>query len=131
MTRPATETKQTAVPTELLIAVLVFIIVVLVTVLVIRSRANKARKNEQTQQPAAPRDPFAADQNSGGDPETIKAGDLLEFGNEKFFVRGTLRISEGGYDSTSWTSCGAVMSRARSRRSSPAARTRGGPRTAG
>ncbi|MGO1291552.1 MAG: DUF4178 domain-containing protein, partial [Brevibacterium linens] len=43
-------------------------------------------------------DPFAADQNTGGDPETIKAGDLLEFGNEKFFVRGTLRISEGGYD---------------------------------
>ena len=98
MNRPATETKQTAVPTELLIAVLVFIIVVLVTVLVIRTRTNKARKQEQTQQPAAPRDPFAADQNTGGDPETIKAGDLLEFGNEKFFVRGTLRISEGGYE---------------------------------
>ncbi|MCI4010952.1 DUF4178 domain-containing protein [Brevibacterium sp. ZH18] len=84
--------------TDILITVLVFIIVILITVIVIRKRAASRRRSAEDAAPAAPRDPFAPEQNAGGDPETIKAGDLLEFGNEKFFVRGTLRISEGGYD---------------------------------
>lgn len=84
---------------NILITVLVFIIVVLITVIVIRRRAASRRKfEENAAAPRRPQDPFAPEQNAGGDPETIKAGDLLEFGNEKFFVRGTLRISEGGYD---------------------------------
>jgi hypothetical protein len=83
---------------EFLIAVLVFIILILAPVIIKRLRANKTRRQGQNNAPRAPRDPFAADQNTGGDPEAIKAGDLLEFGNEKFFVRGTLRLSEGGYD---------------------------------
>lgn len=80
--------------------IVVFVIVVLVTILIIRARSAKAKRERETQAAAAstPRDPFAADQNTGGDPAAIKAGDLLEFGNEKYFVRGTLRISEGGYD---------------------------------
>lgn len=83
---------------NILIIALVFIVVVIITVIIVRRRAAKAREAQEQQTPAKPRDPFAAEQNTGGDPETIKAGDLLEFGNEKFFVRGTLRISEGGYD---------------------------------
>lgn len=83
---------------NILIIALVFIVVVLITVIIIRKRAAKAREAEEHKTPAKPRDPFAPERNTGGDPETIKAGDLLEFGNEKFFVRGTLRISEGGYD---------------------------------
>ncbi|WP_209374579.1 DUF4178 domain-containing protein [Brevibacterium renqingii] len=84
-------------PSEVIIVVLVFVIVVLITVAIVLARSAKARR-ARSDAPAAPRDPFAAEQNTGGDPESIKAGDLLEFGNEKFFVRGTLRISEGGYD---------------------------------
>jgi hypothetical protein len=85
------------VPSEVIIVVLVFVIVVLITVAIVLARSAKARR-ARSDAPAASRDPFAAEQNTGGDPESIKAGDLLEFGNEKFFVRGTLRISEGGYD---------------------------------
>lgn len=83
-----------------IIMIVVFVIVVLVTILIIRARSAKAKRERETQAATAstPRDPFAADQNTGGDPAAIKAGDLLEFGNEKYFVRGTLRISEGGYD---------------------------------
>ncbi|MDN5806842.1 MAG: DUF4178 domain-containing protein [Brevibacterium sp.] len=83
---------------DILITVLVFIIVILITVIVVRKRAANRRKSEEKTAQSRPQDPFAAEQNTGGDPETIKAGDLLEFGNEKFFVRGTLRISEGGYN---------------------------------
>ena len=84
--------------TNVIITILVFLIVVLVTVIVLRRRAASRRKAEERQTQARPQDPFAAEKNTGGDPEKIKAGDLLEFGNEKFFVRGSLRISEGGYD---------------------------------
>lgn len=85
---------------NVIIMIVVFVIVVLVTILIIRARSAKAKRERETQAAAAstPRDPFASDQNTGGDPAAIKAGDLLEFGNEKYFVRGTLWISEGGYD---------------------------------
>ncbi len=84
---------------NVIIMIVVFVVVALVTILIVRGRAAKAKREREAQAaPATPRDPFAADQNTGGDPAQIKAGDLLEFGNEKFFVRGTLRISEGGYD---------------------------------
>jgi len=88
------------VSSNVIIMIVVFVIVVLVTILIIRARSAKAKRERETQAATAstPRDPFAADQNTGGDPAAIKAGDLLEFGNEKYFVRGTLRISEGGYD---------------------------------
>lgn len=84
---------------NILITVLVFIVVIIITVIIVRRRAASRRKFEENAAASRrPQDPFAPEQNTGGDPETIKAGDLLEFGNEKFFVRGTLRISEGGYD---------------------------------
>ncbi|RBP63420.1 uncharacterized protein DUF4178 [Brevibacterium sanguinis] len=83
---------------NILILIAVFAIVVLVTVLIMRMRAKKKQDAAESQAPRRPADPFAADQNTGGDPMKIKAGDLLEFGNEKYFVRGTLRISEGGYE---------------------------------
>ena len=84
---------------NILITVLVFIVVIIITVIIVRRRAASRRKFEENAAASRrPQDPFAPEQNTGGDPETIKAGDLLEFGNEKFFVRGTLRISEGSYD---------------------------------
>ncbi|KUP95621.1 hypothetical protein AC529_16600 [Thermobifida cellulosilytica TB100] len=44
-----------------------------------------------------PQDPFA-EQGTQGDPRTIKVGDMLEIGVERVWVRGTLRLSEGGWE---------------------------------
>ncbi|MFC3998980.1 DUF4178 domain-containing protein [Nocardiopsis sediminis] len=43
-----------------------------------------------------PRDPFADLTESSGDPTSLKAGDMLEFGTERSWIRGTLRLAEGG-----------------------------------
>ncbi|MFW6640070.1 DUF4178 domain-containing protein [Nocardiopsis algeriensis] len=48
--------------------------------------------------PAAPRDPFADTADStAGDPRTLKAGDMVDWGVERTWIRGSLRLSEGGY----------------------------------
>ncbi|UED86574.1 DUF4178 domain-containing protein [Streptomyces profundus] len=44
-----------------------------------------------------PRDPFAPDGETGGDPRTLKAGDMVEYLGERLFVRGSLRLTEGGF----------------------------------
>lgn len=82
---------------NILIVLIVAAVAAIVTLLIMRARSKRARAAQSQDGYSAPRDAFAADQNVGGDPMAIKAGDLLEFGTEKFFVRGTLRISEGGY----------------------------------
>lgn len=77
--------------TILAIVIVVFLIVGVVVWFMRR------RKPEPAPTPRGPHDPFAPDQNTGGDPSRIQAGDMLEFGNDKYFVRGTLRITEGAY----------------------------------
>ncbi|MGH3239857.1 MAG: DUF4178 domain-containing protein, partial [Spirillospora sp.] len=47
--------------------------------------------------PAAPRDPFAPEDQVAGDPRTLKAGDMVEYLGTRYFVRGSLRLKEGGY----------------------------------
>ncbi|MEU6039315.1 DUF4178 domain-containing protein [Actinomadura sp. NPDC047616] len=47
--------------------------------------------------PAVPRDPFAAADAVGGDPRAIKAGDMIEYLGVRYFVRGSLRMREGGF----------------------------------
>ncbi|MEV1006014.1 DUF4178 domain-containing protein [Streptomyces sp. NPDC049881] len=64
-------------------------------VVLLRSRRKAAPKA-----PPPPRDPFAPDQDTGGDPRTLKAGDMVEYLGEQLFVRGSLRLSEGGF---SWS----------------------------
>lgn len=46
--------------------------------------------------PAPPRDPFADVGEINGDPRRLRAGDMVELGAERLWVRGTLRLSEGG-----------------------------------
>ncbi|MDT0270708.1 DUF4178 domain-containing protein [Streptomyces sp. DSM 44915] len=58
-------------------------------------RAQQARSA-----PRPPRDPFAAEGETGGDPRTLRAGDLVEYLGERLFVRGSLRLTEGGF---SWS----------------------------
>lgn len=63
----------------------------------VTKRRNTEQAQGQLQQRSQPADPFAPNRDTGGDPRQIRAGDMLEFGGEKFFVRGSLRIAEGGY----------------------------------
>ncbi|CAM3811466.1 DUF4178 domain-containing protein [Nocardiopsis rhodophaea] len=48
-------------------------------------------------QAAAPRDPFADVTDTQGDPRTLKAGDMVDFGGDRTWIRGSLRLSEGGF----------------------------------
>ncbi|WP_372442077.1 DUF4178 domain-containing protein [Actinomadura violacea] len=47
--------------------------------------------------PAAPHDPFAPEQSVAGDPRALKAGDMVEYLGTRYFVRGSLRLREGGF----------------------------------
>ncbi|MER7079242.1 protein of unknown function [Saccharopolyspora kobensis] len=81
--------------TALIIVVIVLIIVAVVAV-VMGMRAKRAASEPQPQPPA---DPFhTGDQDSlRGDPRALKAGDIVEVRGRSFTVRGTLRLSEGGW----------------------------------
>ncbi|MDA3648521.1 DUF4178 domain-containing protein [Saccharopolyspora indica] len=81
--------------TALIIVVIVLIIVAVVAV-VMGMRAKRAASQPQPQPPA---DPFhTGDQDSlRGDPRALKAGDIVEVRGRSFTVRGTLRLSEGGW----------------------------------
>lgn len=56
---------------------------------------------QRTRRPAAPapspRDPFDPGESTFGDPRTLKAGDMVELLGQRLFVRGSLRLREGGY----------------------------------
>ncbi|WP_285734435.1 DUF4178 domain-containing protein [Nocardiopsis sp. ATB16-24] len=81
---------------ELLLLLIVVIVVIVVGVIVYAQRA----KNQATpsQSPAPPQDPFANDGGgTTGDPRSLKAGDMIDWGNERTWIRGTLRLSEGGF----------------------------------
>ncbi|GAA3853842.1 DUF4178 domain-containing protein [Streptomyces sedi] len=57
----------------------------------------RARAKPRATAPRAPRDPFAPDAETGGDPRTLKAGDMVEYLGQRLFVRGSLRLTEGGF----------------------------------
>lgn len=79
-----------------LVTAVIAIGIVLVIILVVKRMRASDRPVHVDAGPRA-HDPFAPGQDTGGDPLKIHAGDILEFGSEKHFVRGTLRIAEGGY----------------------------------
>lgn len=60
----------------------------------------RARARPRASAPGRPRDPFAPDGETAGDPRTLKAGDMVEYLGERLFVRGSLRLTEGGF---SWS----------------------------
>ncbi|KAB8169850.1 DUF4178 domain-containing protein [Streptomyces sp. 3MP-14] len=67
---------------------------------VVAAFVARSRAKPRATAPRAPRDPFAADGETGGDPRTLKAGDMVEYLGERLFVRGSLRLTEGGF---SWS----------------------------
>lgn len=83
-----------AVVPVLLALILVALVVIIVVMLRRRAGGGAA---EQAAERAVPRDPFAAEDEVGGDPRTIKAGDMIEYLGVRYFVRGSLRMREGGF----------------------------------
>lgn len=77
------------VVTIVIIAVIIAAVVAIVRVLKSRNRPAPA--------PPAPRDPFDPGQSTFGDPRTLKAGDMVELLGERMFVRGSLRLRQGGF----------------------------------
>jgi Domain of unknown function (DUF4178) len=77
------------VPVRGLILVVLVALVVIAVVLV--------RRRPRRPPPAPPRDPFAAEALPGGDPRTIRAGDMIEYLGARYFVRGSLRLRQGGF----------------------------------
>lgn len=77
----------------ILLALILVALIVLIAVLLRRRSGTPA----QAPAPAAPRDPFAAEDQVAGDPRTLKAGDMVEYLGTRYFVRGSLRLKEGGF----------------------------------
>lgn len=79
-----------------LLLLLILIVGIVIGVLIYTQRS---RSRKQDTAPPPPQDPFAASSttDTAGDPLAIKAGDMIDWGNERTWIRGTLRLSEGGY----------------------------------
>lgn len=82
-----------------LLLILILIVAALVAVVIYLLRRRSARATAPgpaAKEDTGPRDPFADIGETRGDPLALKAGDMLEFGVERTWIRGTLRLSEGG-----------------------------------
>ncbi|WP_289008456.1 DUF4178 domain-containing protein [uncultured Thermomonospora sp.] len=76
-----------------LLALILLALIVLIVVLVRRQSPH-----EPSPQPRpAPADPFASVGETAGDPRALKAGDMVEYLGTRYFVRGSVRLREGGY----------------------------------
>ncbi|GAA3725408.1 DUF4178 domain-containing protein [Salinactinospora qingdaonensis] len=81
------------------LALLVIIVVLIAVVIYLwrsRRKPSSDAASSTTSSSSAPKDPFAGVAEIHGDPTTLKAGDMLDFGTERSWIRGTLRLSEGG-----------------------------------
>ncbi|RKS07625.1 uncharacterized protein DUF4178 [Nocardiopsis sp. Huas11] len=67
----------------------------LIVLLLQKQKEQKARQAPPP--PPTPKDPFASEGDTTGDPRAIKAGDMIDWGTERTWIRGTLRLAEGGY----------------------------------
>ncbi|GAA2075880.1 DUF4178 domain-containing protein [Actinomadura alba] len=77
---------------EVFIAILLVLILAALIVIVLRGR-----RREPQETPPAPRDPFASVGEVAGDPRALKAGDMVEYLGVRYFVRGSVRLREGGF----------------------------------
>lgn len=81
--------------TEFLLVLILLAVVGVGVMLWLRTRA----KNEQAAEQGKPEDPLA-DHQGVTDIRTVRAGDMIDYGGQLYFVRGSLRNTEGGY---SWS----------------------------
>jgi hypothetical protein len=83
---------------------LALILIALIVIIVLLWRMARTRSDTGTRPVPGrstamkpPADPFADLHAPAGDPRAIKAGDMLEYLGSRYFVRGSLRLAEGGY----------------------------------
>lgn len=79
---------------EVVITILVVALVAVAVVLIVRALRSR---NSPAPAAAPPRDPFDQGESTFGDPRTLRAGDMVEYLGQRLFVRGSLRLREGGY----------------------------------
>lgn len=82
--------------TVLVLVLVVIVLLAVIAVLVVRSRAGRGRQAVPSE---APRDPLS-DHQGVTDVRTVRAGDMIDYRGQLYFVRGSLRLTEGGY---SWS----------------------------
>jgi hypothetical protein len=82
--------------TELLLVLILLAVVAVGVVLFLRMRQNRT---PAVAGPGKPVDPLA-DHQGITDIRTVRAGDMIDYGDQLYFVRGSLRLTEGGY---SWS----------------------------
>jgi hypothetical protein len=78
------------------IAILLLLILIALAALIVIVLRGRRREPQETA-PAPPRDPFASVGEVAGDPRTLKAGDMVEYLGARYFVRGSVRLREGGF----------------------------------
>jgi hypothetical protein len=82
----------------LLVVLVVIVLVLVVAVLLLMARRGRETVSHGAPQPAAaPKDPFAAESETAGDPRALKAGDMVQYLGRQYFLRGSLRMREGGF----------------------------------
>lgn len=61
---------------------------------------NRKEKDKAAQERAMPVDPFATTDTDAmrGDPRALRAGDIVDIRGSTFSVRGSIRLSEGGFE---------------------------------
>lgn len=77
-----------------ILLVLILLAVVVLIVVLLRGRRSATAAPAR---PPTPRDPFAEVGEVAGDPRALKAGDMIEYLGRRYFVRGSVRLSEGGF----------------------------------
>jgi hypothetical protein len=82
--------------TEVLLVLVLLAVIAVGVVLYLRSRQRRAPVEAR---PGKPVDPLA-DHQGVTDIRTVRAGDMIDYGDQLYFVRGSLRLKEGGY---SWS----------------------------
>ncbi|WP_243708602.1 DUF4178 domain-containing protein [Actinomadura sp. GC306] len=79
------------------IVILLVLILIALVVLIVVLLGRRRSPAPPPAAPAAPRDPFAPGDLVAGDPRTLKAGDMVEYLGVRYFVRGSVRLREGGF----------------------------------
>lgn len=79
---------------EFLLVLIVLAVVGVGVFVWMRTRANRTKPVAEA--PRKPEDPLA-DHQGVTDIRTVRAGDMIDYGDQLYFVRGSLRIKEGGY----------------------------------
>ena len=78
------------------LTVILVLAIVIAAVYLVFWIVRKTRSKPAPKAAVAPTDPFAPSHDAAGDPRSLKAGDMIEFGTQRYFVRGSLRLAEGG-----------------------------------